>query len=287
MILKGGGRSGGLKDLETGQVASRAVPVPGPKADPGTQAATADPGTRTAMADRVYGPPPKIVLGGSPAGEYPVRASGDEGELGGASGDEGKLDETNFRGRSGSADSLGRWRGAGTGGRSGRAELDVSSGEEGELNRISRGIGELDGASGGIGELDGTSGGIGELDGTSGGIGELDGTSGGIGELDGTRGGIGELDGTSGGIGELDGISGGISIVAGGSRLMIPGHPSRGTRISRRLILGGLFCHEAVQEVARRSQKTRNEETLNFFETLYFEHGDDRDRYTHSLTLRH
>ncbi len=76
-------------------------------------------------------PPKKIFLGGSPAGEYPVRASGDEGELGGASGDEGKLggasgdegklDETNFRGRSGSADSLGRWRGAGTGGRSCRA----------------------------------------------------------------------------------------------------------------------------------------------------------------------
>ncbi len=47
----GGGRSGGLKDLETGQVASRAVPVPGPKADPGTQAATADPGTQAATAD--------------------------------------------------------------------------------------------------------------------------------------------------------------------------------------------------------------------------------------------
>ncbi len=113
-----GGRSGGLKDLETGQVASRAVPVPGPMADPGTQVATADrelrvtmadPGTRTAMADRVYAPPPKIFLGGLPAGEYPVRTGGDEGELGGASGDEGKLDETNFRGRSGSADSLGRW----------------------------------------------------------------------------------------------------------------------------------------------------------------------------------
>ncbi len=215
-------------------MASRAVPVPGPMADPGTQVATAGPGTQAATADRVYGPPKKIFLGGSPAGEYPVRTSGDEGELGGASGDEGKLDETNFQGRSGSADSLGRWRGAGTGGRSGRAELDGSSAEEGELNRISGGIGELDGASGGIGELDGTSGGIGELDGTSGGIGELDGISGGI----------GKLDGTSGGIDELDGISGGISIVAGESRLMIPGHPSRGTKISRRLILGGLFCHD-------------------------------------------
>ncbi len=39
---RGGGHSGGLKDLETGQVTSRAVPVPGPMADPGTQAATAD-----------------------------------------------------------------------------------------------------------------------------------------------------------------------------------------------------------------------------------------------------
>ncbi len=48
---EGGGRSGGLKDLETGQVASRAVPVPGPKVDPGTQAATADPGTQAATAD--------------------------------------------------------------------------------------------------------------------------------------------------------------------------------------------------------------------------------------------
>ncbi len=200
-------------------------------------------------------PPPKIFLGGSLAGEYPVRASGDEGELdgtsgdegelGGASGDEGKLDETNFRGRSGSADSLGRWRGAGTGGCSGRAELDGSSAEEGELNRISGGIGELDGASGGIGELDGTSRGIGELAGTSGGIGELDGTSGGIGELDGTSGGNGELNGTSGGISIFAG--GGTLFAAGGSRLMIPGHPLRGTKISRRLILGGLFCHDRHQ----------------------------------------
>ncbi len=86
MTSKGAGRSGGLKDLETGGVASRAVPVPGPMADPGTQAATAgpgtqaatagpepraamtdrelrvtmaDPGPRTAIADRVYGPPKK------------------------------------------------------------------------------------------------------------------------------------------------------------------------------------------------------------------------------------
>ncbi len=62
-------------------------------------------------------PPKKIFLGGSPAGGYTVRASGDEGELdgtsgdegelGGASVDEGKLDETNFRGRSGSTNSRG------------------------------------------------------------------------------------------------------------------------------------------------------------------------------------
>ncbi len=261
---------------------------------------------RVAMADRIYGPPPKIFLGGSPAGEYPTRASGDEGELdetnsrgcsesassnslgrsdgsasrerfGGSdsrgrsveldvtSGDEDALGRTSGEscehlqgdgtggrwrgvgtgGRWRGAGTGGRWRGAGTGGRSGSAELDGSSVEEGELNRISGGIGELDGTSGGIGELDRTSGGIGELDGTSGGI--------------------GELDGTSGGIGELDGTSGGIAIIAGGSRLMIPGHPSRGTKISRRLILGGLFCHDWVQEVARKSQETRNEETKNFF----------------------
>ncbi len=133
-------------------------------ADREPRVAMANPGIRTAMADWVYGPPKKNFLGSSPAGEYPVRVSGDEGELGGASGDEGKLDETNSRGCSESADSLGRWRGAGTGGRSGRAELNGSSAEEGELNRISEGIGELDGASGGIGELDGTSGGLGELE---------------------------------------------------------------------------------------------------------------------------
>ncbi len=206
-------------------------------ADREPRAAMANPGTRTAMADRVYGPPKKIFLGGSPAGEYPVRASGakgeldgtsgDEGELGGASGDEGKLDETNSRGCSESADSLGRWRGAGIGGRSGRAELDGSSAEKGELNRISEGIGELDGTSGGIGELNGT----------------------------------------SGGIGELDGISGSISIIAGGSRLMIPGHPSRGTKISRRLILGGLFCHESVQRLygGARNTERGDEELLSNF----------------------
>ncbi len=49
------------RDLETGQVASRAVPVPGPTVEqgdwaamvnPGTQAAMMDPGTRAAMADQ-------------------------------------------------------------------------------------------------------------------------------------------------------------------------------------------------------------------------------------------
>ncbi len=86
-------------------------------ADREPRAATGDPGTQAATADRVYGPPPKSFFGRSPAGEYPVRASGDEGELGRARGDEGKLDETNSLGCSASADSLGHWRGAGTGGR--------------------------------------------------------------------------------------------------------------------------------------------------------------------------
>ncbi len=36
---------------------------------------------------------------------------------------------------------------------------------------------------------------------------------------------------------------------------MIPGHPSRGTKISRRLILGGLFCHESVQRLHGRARK--------------------------------
>ncbi len=48
---RGGGCSGGLKVQGDRQVASRAVPVPGHMADPGTQAATADPGTQTAPAD--------------------------------------------------------------------------------------------------------------------------------------------------------------------------------------------------------------------------------------------
>ncbi len=155
------------------------------------------------------------------------------------------------------------------------------------------GLGELAGTSGGIGELDGTSGGIGELAGTSGGIGELDGTSGGIGELAGTSGGIGELDGTSGGIDELDGISGGISIVAGGgtlfaaggSKLMIPGHPSRGTKISRRLILGGLFCRELRQEAARRNQEhgTRRHGTS----LKHLMNTEQRSLETGTHTLRH
>ncbi len=63
-------------------MASRAVPVPGPKADPGTQAATADPGTPAATADpgtpaamadpgtqvaMEGSPPPKFSLGSSPS----------------------------------------------------------------------------------------------------------------------------------------------------------------------------------------------------------------------------
>ncbi len=94
---------------------------------------------------------------------------------------------------------------------------------------------------------------------------------------DGTNGGLGELAGTSGGIGELDGTSGGISIfagggtlfAAGGSRLMIPGHPSRGTKISRRLILGGLFCHESVQRLHGGARKHGTRRHGTSFETLY------------------
>ncbi len=40
------------RDLEPGQVASRAVPVPGPTAEPADRAATVDLGTRAAMADQ-------------------------------------------------------------------------------------------------------------------------------------------------------------------------------------------------------------------------------------------
>ncbi len=83
---------------------------------------------------------------------------------------------------------------------------------------------------------------------------------------DGISGGIAELDGISGGIAELDGISGGLSIVAGESGLMIPGPPSRGTSISRRLILGGLFCHDQVVSGGCTEEPgTRNTETRNFF----------------------
>ncbi len=49
---RGGGRPGGLKDLETGQVASRAVSIPGPMAGPGSPVSMADPGTREALAEQ-------------------------------------------------------------------------------------------------------------------------------------------------------------------------------------------------------------------------------------------
>ncbi len=39
------------RGMETGQVVSRAVPVPEPTAEQGVRAAMADPGTRAAMAD--------------------------------------------------------------------------------------------------------------------------------------------------------------------------------------------------------------------------------------------
>ncbi len=40
------------RDMETGQVASRAVLVPGPMVEQGSWAAMADPATRAAMADQ-------------------------------------------------------------------------------------------------------------------------------------------------------------------------------------------------------------------------------------------
>ncbi len=57
------------RDMETGQVASRTVPVPGPTADPGTQAAMSDLGSPWAMADQgtpwaVSPPPPKKMSWG-------------------------------------------------------------------------------------------------------------------------------------------------------------------------------------------------------------------------------
>ncbi len=72
------------RDMQTGQVASRAVPFPGPMvelgsraamadpgtrvamADQGTRAAMADPGTRVAMADQVIGPTPWAMVRSPP-----------------------------------------------------------------------------------------------------------------------------------------------------------------------------------------------------------------------------
>ncbi len=88
---RGGGHSGGLKDLETGQVTSRAVPVPGPTADPGTQAATADqaamadPGTQAATADQAAmadpGIPAAMADPGIPAATADQAAMADPGIL--------------------------------------------------------------------------------------------------------------------------------------------------------------------------------------------------------------
>ncbi len=60
------------RGMETVQVASRRVPVPGPMAEQIVLAAMADPGTRAAMADQVIpwamvgSPPPKKIYWGSP-----------------------------------------------------------------------------------------------------------------------------------------------------------------------------------------------------------------------------
>ncbi len=84
-----------------------------------------------------------------------------------------------------------------------------------------------------------------------------------------------------------DGISGGLSIVAGGSRLVIPGPPLRGTRISRRLILGGLFCHDHSQRLHGGARNTERGDTELPWIFNKQKHGDDKDRYTHSRTLKH
>ncbi len=63
-------------------MASRAVPVPGHMADPGTQVATADPGTQAAMADpgtpaaTEGSPPPKNFLGEAPHLRGALRSRG-------------------------------------------------------------------------------------------------------------------------------------------------------------------------------------------------------------------
>ncbi len=181
---RGGGRPGGLRDLETGQVASRAA-LHGGSGDSGGHGGSGSSGDhggtgdlslifsggsgssvalalRPATQAEDYRAPPKIFLGKFPSAEH-----------------------------SGGACSVGR---------SGSAKLDGASGGEGEPDGASGGEGEPDGASGGEGEPNRPRRGEGEPNRPRRGIGELDGTSGGIGELDGTSGGIGELDGTIFGI---------------------------------------------------------------------------------------
>ncbi len=51
------------RDMETGQVASRAVPIPGQMVDQGARAAMKDPGTPWAMVGNL--PPQKKLLGRS------------------------------------------------------------------------------------------------------------------------------------------------------------------------------------------------------------------------------
>ncbi len=50
--FKGEGALEASRDMEAGQVASRAVPIPGPMAEQGSRAAMADQGIRAAMADQ-------------------------------------------------------------------------------------------------------------------------------------------------------------------------------------------------------------------------------------------
>ncbi len=157
-IQRGGG-AGALetsRGKETAQVASRAVPVPGPTVEQGVWAAKADPGTRVTMAD-LWIPWTMVDLGTRAAmAEQGTRAAMANLDIPWALADQGTpwvmagsppkkcIGEIAVRGRSGSADA---WR------HSGSAELDGASGDEGEL----------DGASGDEGELGETSGDEGEI----------------------------------------------------------------------------------------------------------------------------
>ncbi len=64
---------------------------------------------------------------------------------------------------------------------------------------------------------------------------------------------------------------------------MIPGHPSRGTKISRRLILGGLFCHESVQRLHGRARNTGRGDTELLLNILMNTEQRSLETGTHTL----